>query len=245
MMRENESDREGQPGEYVNPWVPNAGGGGTDDFGDDALVPFYADSYTAPVDSYQAEPGRYRADNPHGSAAGDTIAFGSETPDWGNWTPDGNFWPPPPPPTRIRGGRLLVYVGVAVVAAAIGAAATVAVNANSTTSSAGTSSHENIPAQHNNAAGSGANARLNAAFVERRVEPGLVDIVSTLSYNSETAEGTGMILSSDGLVLTNNHVIDQSTSIKAVRVDGGRAYQARVLGYDSTDDVALLQLEGA
>ncbi len=248
MMRENESHHEGQPGEYVNPWVPNAGGGETDDSGDDTLPPFYADSYTHPVDSYQAEPDRYRADNPYDGAAGDTIAFGrepGESPDWGKWTQDDGFWPPPPPPTRIRSGRLFVYVAVAIVAAAIGAGATFAVNGNSPTSSAGTSSHENIPAQHNNAAGSGANARLSPAFVERKVVPGLVDIVSTLSYNSETAEGTGMILSPDGLVLTNNHVIDQSTSIKAVRVDGGHSYQARVLGYDSTDDVALLQLVGA
>jgi len=38
--------------------------------------------------------------------------------------------------------------------------------------------------------------------VERKVKPGLVDITSTLTYASETAEGTGMILSPSGLVLT-------------------------------------------
>jgi S1-C subfamily serine protease len=54
-----------------------------------------------------------------------------------------------------------------------------------------------------------------------------------------------MIISSSGLVLTNNHVIDQATTVKAKLVDSGRTYQARILGYDSTDDVALLQLVNA
>jgi S1-C subfamily serine protease len=70
-------------------------------------------------------------------------------------------------------------------------------------------------------------------------------VVSTLRYQNATAEGTGIVLSADGLVLTNNHVIDESTSVTATLVDSGRTYLAKVLGYDSTDDVALLQLQGA
>ena len=54
-----------------------------------------------------------------------------------------------------------------------------------------------------------------------------------------------MILSRSGLVLTNNHVIDGATSVVARLVDSGKRYQARVIGYDATDDVALLQLQGA
>jgi len=50
-------------------------------------------------------------------------------------------------------------------------------------------------------------------------------------------------------VLTNNHVIDGATVIRATLVDAGRdsaqAYPAQVLGYDATDDVALLRLQGA
>jgi len=100
---------------------------------------------------------------------------------------------------------------------------------------------------HNNAAGSGsASAPFNRAAVERKVKPGLVDITSTLKYQSETAEGTGMILSSSGLVLTNNHVIYRATSVSATLVGNSRrVYRAQILGYDNTDDVALLQLEGA
>ena len=54
-----------------------------------------------------------------------------------------------------------------------------------------------------------------------------------------------MVLSSTGLVLTNNHVIDEATSVSATIVTSGKKYTAKVIGYDSTDDVALLQLEGA
>jgi S1-C subfamily serine protease len=53
-----------------------------------------------------------------------------------------------------------------------------------------------------------------------------------------------MILTASGLVLTNNHVIENATTINA-QVVGGASYSARVLGYSVTDDIALLQLSGA
>ena len=135
---------------------------------------------------------------------------------------------------------------MAALAASIGAGVTVALSNQNTTSTPPVSSGD-VPAPHSNASGSGSSAApLNSALVEKRVKPGLVDIASTLRYNNETAEGTGMILSARGLVLTNNHVIDGATSVTASLVaDPGKKYQARVVGYDSTDDVALLQLEGA
>jgi S1-C subfamily serine protease len=123
---------------------------------------------------------------------------------------------------------------------------TVALDSQNTGSTAGISSGS-VPAPHNNASGSGASAAgLDQAAVAKKVDPGLVDITSTLRYASETAEGTGMILTSSGLVLTNNHVIDQSTSVTAsLVIDSAKKFKARVLGYDNTDDVALLQLVGA
>lgn len=77
------------------------------------------------------------------------------------------------------------------------------------------------------------------------VTPGVVIISTTLQYNSETAAGTGMVISSGGLVLTNNHVIEDSTAITVTVAATGRAYPARVVGYDTAGDVALLQLQGA
>jgi S1-C subfamily serine protease len=54
-----------------------------------------------------------------------------------------------------------------------------------------------------------------------------------------------MVISPNGLVLTNNHVIDQATNVQATLAVSGKTYPARVVGYDTTDDVALLQLQGA
>lgn len=77
-------------------------------------------------------------------------------------------------------------------------------------------------------------------------EVGLVTINTVLDYNTdEQAAGTGMILSSDGYILTNNHVIDGSTSISVTVESTGKSYKATVVGSDSTGDVAVLKLVGA
>ncbi len=84
---------------------------------------------------------------------------------------------------------------------------------------------------------------LNAAAIAAKVDPAVVDVNSTLQYNDESAEGTGMVISAGGLILTNNHVIDEATSISVTEVTTGRTYPAKVVGYDSTDDVAVLQAQ--
>jgi S1-C subfamily serine protease len=74
---------------------------------------------------------------------------------------------------------------------------------------------------------------------------GVVVIESTLGDQNGTAAGTGMVLTPSGEVLTNNHVIRGGTAIRVVVPQTGRSYQAQVLGYDLSADVALLQLQGA
>jgi S1-C subfamily serine protease len=76
-----------------------------------------------------------------------------------------------------------------------------------------------------------------------RVKPGLVLINTTIQYQSERAAGTGMVVNPDGLVLTNNHVIEDSTKITATVISTGETYPATVVGYDVTGDVALIQLQ--
>jgi len=78
-----------------------------------------------------------------------------------------------------------------------------------------------------------------------KVEPGVVIIRTALQYNSEAAAGTGMVINADGLVLTNNHVIEGSTKITATVASAGRTYRATVVGYDKTGDIALIQLQKA
>jgi S1-C subfamily serine protease len=84
-----------------------------------------------------------------------------------------------------------------------------------------------------------------AAKIAKEVDPGLVDINTGISYQDATAAGTGMILTSNGLVLTNNHVIEAATSITVRDIATGKTYKAKVLGYDVDKDVAVLKLEGA
>ncbi len=203
-------------------------------------------------DDYGAQAG-YRSQDDYGAQAG-YQAQASEDPGGhragGGHGATGRATHDPPPGRRGRGGRFLVYVAVAALAASIGAGVTVAADSQSPAPAAGISSNNTVPGPRNNAAGSGSSsAPLNPAAVVKKVDPGLVDIVATLKYEGETAEGTGMIISPSGLVLTNNHVIDGATTVRATLVDPGgnsaRSYPAQIVGYDATDDVALLQLQGA
>jgi S1-C subfamily serine protease len=74
---------------------------------------------------------------------------------------------------------------------------------------------------------------------------GIVVIDTALGYEDGSAAGTGMVLTSSGEVLTNNHVIAGATTIRVVVPATGRTYGARVVGYSVSDDVAVLQLRGA
>jgi S1-C subfamily serine protease len=77
------------------------------------------------------------------------------------------------------------------------------------------------------------------------VDSALVDVETSLGYQGGVAAGTGIVLSSTGLVLTNNHVIKGATSVRAVDVGNGRTYKATVLGYDVGSDIAVLKLANA
>jgi S1-C subfamily serine protease len=88
-------------------------------------------------------------------------------------------------------------------------------------------------------------AALSTSQIANKVDPGLVDIVSTLGYQQAQAAGTGQVLTPSGEVLTNNHVIEGATSIKATDIGNGRTYTAKVVGYDQSKDVAVIQLQGA
>lgn len=85
----------------------------------------------------------------------------------------------------------------------------------------------------------------DAASIAARVNAGVVDINTNVGYQDAQAAGTGMVLTADGVVLTNNHVISGATRISVTDVGNGRTYQATVLGYDRTHDVAVLRLTGA
>ncbi len=85
---------------------------------------------------------------------------------------------------------------------------------------------------------------LSVAEITSALQPATVDITSTL--NQGAAAGTGMILTSKGEILTNNHVIAGATAISVkLSADDSKTYVAHLVGADVTDDVAVLQLDNA
>jgi S1-C subfamily serine protease len=98
------------------------------------------------------------------------------------------------------------------------------------------------------AGGSASSASAPTATTESiaaKVDPALVDINSTFGYENAKGAGTGIVLTSDGEILTNNHVIDLASSISVTDVGNGKTYPATVVGYDTSKDIAVLQLQGA
>ncbi len=90
-----------------------------------------------------------------------------------------------------------------------------------------------------------AGAAAASAAAQASTSRGVVDISTTLAYEDGAAAGTGMILTSSGIVLTNNHVVEGASRIVVADVTTGRRYPATVIGTDSADDVAVLRLKGA
>ncbi len=79
--------------------------------------------------------------------------------------------------------------------------------------------------------------------VSAKVNVGVVDIESRMSGG--VGAGTGMVLTADGEILTNNHVVEGASQIVVTVVTTGESYRASIVGTDPEDDVAVLQLTGA
>ncbi len=78
-----------------------------------------------------------------------------------------------------------------------------------------------------------------------QVGPEIVDIDTKLNYQGAVGAGTGIVIDPGGVVLTNNHVIAGATDISARDIGNGQTYPVEVIGYDRTNDIAVVQLGGA
>ena len=96
-----------------------------------------------------------------------------------------------------------------------------------------------------NSGSTGGSGPSDVNAIAAKVDPGLVDINTTLGYAQEQAAGTGIVISSNGVILTNNHVINGATKISVTDVGNQKTYTAKVVGYDRTKDIAVLQLHNA
>ncbi|GAA1534179.1 hypothetical protein GCM10009730_49290 [Streptomyces albidochromogenes] len=74
------------------------------------------------------------------------------------------------------------------------------------------------------------------------MSPSIVEISATSASGDST--GSGVIITGDGEIVTNNHVVSGASSVK-VRLDDGTTYTADVVGTDPDKDLALIELRGA
>ncbi len=91
----------------------------------------------------------------------------------------------------------------------------------------------------------GAGGPSDVKGIAAKITPALVDVNTTFNYQGAAGAGTGIVLTANGEVLTNNHVIDGATSISVTDLGNGRRYGASVVGYDPVHDMAVLQLKNA
>lgn len=99
--------------------------------------------------------------------------------------------------------------------------------------------------QSGRSAQSGTSAGTSSTEASATQLVGVVDVVTTIDFGSGQAAGTGIVLTSSGRILTNNHVVSGATSIKVTDLSTGKSYTADVVGTSPTNDVAVIQLEDA
>jgi S1-C subfamily serine protease len=167
-----------------------------------------------------------------------------------SWGPSVPQWAPPPFETPRRRGSLFAVLAVAVsVALLLGAGILIGHGFWTAARSAANGGLNFQPPSNNTTVpgptGSGSGGPGNAAAIAAKVDPGLVDVQTSVPYQQLEAFGTGVVLTSNGEVLTNNHVIEGSSTITVTDVGNGKTYSASVVGYSVNRDLAVIQLHNA
>src|SRR6516225_5387581 len=132
--------------------------------------------------------------------------------------------PPGEPPHRNRKSRFVAALVVGLIAS-IGVGIGLH-DASSSSSSSPTAGFATQPLDNNNS-----NGNSDVSSIAAKVTPAIVNVTTTLEGGGEAA-GTGQVISSSGLVLTNNHVIAHATSIQVDIGGSGDTHSAKVVGYD-------------
>ncbi|MEU4246950.1 trypsin-like peptidase domain-containing protein [Amycolatopsis sp. NPDC026612] len=148
------------------------------------------------------------------------------------------YGPPAPEPKR-SGGKLLA--GVALVALLVGGVAggTVGYLTGGSSSPTGNALDAPKPAQQTGNAPAG-----SVEAVAKKLSPSVVEL--QVSGQQGAGEGSGFVISTDGYILTNNHVVEVAANggqIQAVFQDGKKA-AAKVVGRDPTTDIAVVKVTG-
>jgi S1-C subfamily serine protease len=161
-------------------------------------------------------------------------------------------WAPPPPVTNSIWHQIAAAVVIAAVVAAaagagIGWSLARTINARNGVAQTNTQPITVQPAQPAQPGSPiqpapSTGGALNTNAIAAKVDPAIVDINTVVG--SGQAAGTGEIITSNGEILTNNHVVDRSTSIQVTIAGRSQTYTAHVIGVDPSADIALIQVDG-
>jgi S1-C subfamily serine protease len=155
-------------------------------------------------------------------------------------------WPPPPaqPPVGAAEGDgapkkkrvrrpFALLAAVAIVAAAVGGGTAYGIQELTGSDTVAASTSTNVVPSSQKGTVSG---------VAAAVSPSIVEISATSSAGAST--GSGVIITGDGEIVTNNHVVSGASSVKVTTSDG-KEYTAEVVGTVSSKDLALIKLQNA
>ncbi|WP_051791327.1 S1C family serine protease [Amycolatopsis jejuensis] len=163
--------------------------------------------------------------------------------------PNPHYHYPPTPPgqppvalaaPRKRPGRLTAIVSATALAAALIGGGTGAAIVGLTGGSAGSATTSSSSATGQTVSNTTSSGDVSA--VAAKVVPSVVQV--NVATGRGTAIGSGVILTPDGRILTNAHVVQGAQSVTVTTSDG-KKFQARVVGSDTKSDIAVLQAEGA
>ncbi|MFI7639069.1 S1C family serine protease [Nonomuraea sp. NPDC049400] len=176
------------------------------------------------------------ANAPREDNAGGWTQFGDKPPTAGSFTRPGPVLPPPPPPRRagfVLSRKAIAGLALAAVtaltAAALGGGAVGAYVAEGARPASTVTTNVASPVFRT------ASGQLTVAQVAEKVQPSVVMI------QGQNAEGSGVVLSEDGLILTNNHVVAGQGDQLTVKFSDGKTAKASVVGTDPATDLAVIR----
>ncbi|MEV4924924.1 S1C family serine protease [Streptomyces roseoverticillatus] len=188
------------------------------------------------------QPPAYPPQQPVTTASGVTVwPGGGAGGGHGGGTPYAGFaepQPPAPAPGHRSGHRArkpgVLLAAVAIVAALVGGGSAALVG--ELTNRGGGTSHS-TPVQNASSKSAG-----GVAAVAKAVSPSIVEIKASTTSGQST--GSGVVITSDGEIITNNHVIAGADTVQVAFSDGSKK-TAKVVGTDPGKDLALIKVQGA
>src|SRR4029077_12321513 len=157
------------------------------------------------------------------------------------WMPPPPMAPPPPTSVWHRLAAYVVLVAVVAAAAGIGVGYSIARSVNQQPTAQ--ASPISLAPSQGASPGTGSSGSNNTTLnnIGAKVRPAIVDINTPVG--SSAPAGTGMIISPTGEILNNNRVVLSSSSITVTVQGRSQKYTAHVVGVDTSQDVAVIQID--